>query len=118
MANSAEQIVHDALTALGMGGVYPDVASQNAPRPWFTYQAIGGQSINQLDDVVALQNARMQVNAWATTRAAAVAMISAASAALCFEPVLATSIGAPVSTYEPDTKLFGSRQDFSIWFTP
>ncbi|SDR47105.1 DUF3168 domain-containing protein [Paraburkholderia tuberum] len=118
MANSAEQILYNALTALGQGGVYPDVAPANAARPWFTYQAVGGQSVNQLDDVVALQNARVQVNAWATTRLEAVAMINAAIGALCPEPILATSLGAPVSTYEPDTKLYGSRIDFSIWFNP
>ena len=27
----------------------------------------------------------------------------------------ARAVGAPISTYEPDTKLYGSMQDFSVW---
>ena len=118
MANSAELIVHGALKALGMGTDYPDVAPAGTTLPYFTYQAVGGQSVNMLDDQVALQNSRIQVNAWAATRSQAVTMINAAISALCASPILATSIGAPVSTYEADTKLYGSRVDFSIWFTP
>lgn len=118
MANSAEAIVHGALKEVGMGPDYPDVAPAGTPVPYFTYQAVGGQSVNMLDDQVALQNSRIQVNAWALSRSQALAMINAAVTALCVEPILATSIGAPVSTYEADTKLFGSRVDFSIWFTP
>ena len=118
MANTAEAIVHGSLKSLGMGADYPDVAPAGTTVPYFTYQAVGGQSVNVLDDQVALQNSRIQVNAWALSRSQALAMINAAIAALCADPILATSIGAPVSTYESDTKLYGSRVDFSIWFTP
>lgn len=118
MANSAESIVYQALKSLGLGNVYPDVAPDGTLPPYFTYQAVGGQSVNMLDDVVALQNARIQVNAWTTSRSQAVTMINAAINALCPEPILANSIGAPISTYETDTKFYGSRVDFSIWFTP
>lgn len=118
MANSAEAIVAGAIKALVGGRCYPDVAPANTVRPYATYQAVGGQSPNYLSNTVALQNARMQVNVWADSRASALAVMQSVIAALSGDPVKATTIGAPVSTYEADTKLYGSREDFSIWFTP
>jgi hypothetical protein len=123
MANSAEAIVSAALKALVSNGdgtfrCYPDVAPAGALRPYITYQAVGGQSPNYLSNTVDLQNARMQVNVWADTRGVATNLMQSAIAALTGAPIRATNIGAPVSTYEPDTKLYGSREDFSIWFYP
>ncbi|MFP3564694.1 DUF3168 domain-containing protein [Paraburkholderia sp. SIMBA_030] len=122
-ALSAELIVLNALKSLvantdGTFRCYPDVAPSGSLRPYFTYQAVGGQSTNYLSNTVALQNARVQVNAWADDRAPAIRLIQSAIDALTVAPINATSIGAPVSVYEPDTKLYGSRLDFSIWFTP
>jgi hypothetical protein len=123
MANSAEAIVSAALKALVPNGdgtfrCYPDVAPAGALRPYITYQAVGGQSPNYLSNTVALQNARMQVNVWADSRSAANSVMQSAIAALTGTAVKAVTIGAPVSSYEPDTKLYGSREDFSIWFYP
>ncbi|MBR8084560.1 DUF3168 domain-containing protein [Burkholderia vietnamiensis] len=118
MANSAEAIVYGALKLLAGGRIYPDVAPQLVVRPYVTYQAVGGQSTNYMSDTDNLQNARIQVNAWADDRKTAIDLIQGAIAALTGEPIYATNIGAPVSTYEPDTKLYGSRLDFSIWFNP
>ncbi|MEM5325175.1 DUF3168 domain-containing protein [Paraburkholderia sp. JHI2823] len=118
MANSAEAIVFGAIKALVGGRCFPDVAPAGTLRPYATYQAVGGQSPNYLSNTIALQNARMQVNVWADTRASATSVMQSVIASLTGGPVNATTIGAPVSTYEADTKLFGSREDFSIWFTP
>jgi hypothetical protein len=123
MANSAEAIVFAALKALVPNGdgtfrCYPDVAPTGALRPYITYQAVGGQSPNYLSNNVDLQNARMQLNVWADTRAAATTLMQSVIAALTAPAIKAVTIGAPVSTYEPDTKLYGSREDFSIWFYP
>lgn len=118
MANSAEAIVYGALRGLVADRVYPDIAPEAAARPYFTYQAVGGQDTDTLDGQTDLQNARMQVNAWADDRLTAVNLMRAAIAALTDPPIAAVTIGAPASTYEPDTKLRGSRQDFSIWFKP
>lgn len=123
MANSAESTVFAAIKALVPNGdgtfrVYPDVAPAVVLHPYITYQAAGGQSPNYLSNTVDLQNARMQLNVWADSRSAATALMQSVISALTGQAVKATTIGAPVSSYEPDTKLYGSRQDFSIWFTP
>ena len=116
MANSGEAIVYGAVKALVDGRCYPDVAPATTPRPYVTYQAVGGQSTNYMSDTDNLQNARMQVNVWADSRTTALAVMQSIIAALCGDPINATSIGAPVSAYEVDTKLYGSRLDFSIWW--
>lgn len=118
MPNSAELIVSNAVKSLVNGRCFPDVAPTGTLRPYITYQAAGGKSPNYLANTTALQNARMQVNTWATDRLTAVALMNGVIAALTGDPIFATNIGAPVSTYEADTKLYGSRLDFSIWFTP
>lgn len=123
MANTAESIVFGAIKSLvpNGGGVfrcYPDVAPASTLRPYITYQAAGGQSPNYLNNVVALQNARMQINVWADTRSDASTLMQSVIGIMTNATILGTSIGAPVSAYEPDTKLYGSRLDFSIWYYP
>ncbi|AQW29042.1 DUF3168 domain-containing protein [Ralstonia syzygii subsp. celebesensis] len=124
MANSAEAIVFNAVKDLVANGdgtyrCYPDVGPEGVGRPYITYQAAGGQSANYLNNTVAAQeNARMQLNVWADDRTTAIALMRSVIGALAPPPINATNIGAPVSSWEPDTKLYGSRQDFSIWFTP
>lgn len=115
MADSAEAIVVAALAGLGVK-VYPDVAPLGAAAPYLTYQAVGGQDVNDLSGAADLENARMQINAWALTRGAALSTMRAARTALVASGAL--PIGAAVSNYESDTKLYGSRLDFSIWFKP
>ncbi|MFM0256099.1 DUF3168 domain-containing protein [Paraburkholderia sediminicola] len=118
MANSAEAIVHGALRVLVADRCYPDVGPAGVARPYITYQAVGGQSPNYLSNNVDLQNARMQVNVWTDTRSVANSLMQNVVAALTGQIIRAVTIGAPVSSYEPDTKLYGSRSDFSIWFYP
>lgn len=116
MANSAEAIVYEAIKTLASGGVFPDLAPVNTARPFIVFQAVGGQSTNYLSNTDNLQNARVQISVWADDRLTAVAVMQSVIEALTPAPIFATSIGAPVSTWEFDTKLYGSRLDFSIWW--
>lgn len=116
MANSAEKVVVDALKTIGGVKIYPDVGEVNAPRPYITYQAVGGQDVNGLDGPADLENQRMQITVWSDKRGDTTATMQAARAALITAGGI--PIGAAVSQYEADTKLYGSRLDFSIWFKP
>jgi Protein of unknown function (DUF3168) len=98
--------------------VFPDVAPENTQRPWITYQAVGGQAANAIDGPADRMNTRTQVNVWADSRPAATALMLQIIAALCVPAIGGLPLGAPVSDYEPDTKLYGSRLDFSIWYLP
>lgn len=123
MANTIEAIIVGALQGLvdngdGTHRVYPDVGPAGAARPYITYQAAGGQSANTLNDVVVPQNSRMQINVWADNRLEASGLMQSVMTILTNDAYKGVSIGAPVSVFERDTKLYGSRMDFSIWYTP
>ncbi|MGO4154343.1 DUF3168 domain-containing protein [Cupriavidus sp. YAF13] len=116
---SAHEVVAAALGGLVGGRIYPGVAQAGVARPYITYVGAGGQSVNVLgDDGPVIRNARIQVNVWSDTEAEALRLMNSAIAILVAPPIRAVSIGAPVDTPEPATKLYGSRQDFSIWFNP
>ncbi|MNM43651.1 hypothetical protein D3C81_545320 [compost metagenome] len=116
MANSAEKVVVEALKTVTGLSIFPDVAPTGTAGPYVTYQAVGGQDVNGLDGPADLENQRMQINVWSATRAATATTMRAARTALVAAGGI--PIGAPVSQYESDTKLYGSRLDFSIWYRP
>lgn len=97
--------------------VYPDVAPLDAGKPYITWQAIGGEVARYLDNTAAdKRNTLMQINAWALTRQDATTLIRQAEDALCGSAAfVARPQGESLSMYEPDTKLYGSVQRFSVW---
>lgn len=113
---TAEGLVDAALAGLAGGRAYPDVAPPGVARPYIVYQATGGVDETTFDGLNELQNCRMQVAVWAESRLSAALLMQQVLQALTAAPVLGTPIGAPVSDYEDDTRLYGSRIDLSIWF--
>ena len=113
---SAESVTYGALQALAGGQVYPDVAPSGTAAPYIVYQSVGGVDETTFDGLNQLQNSRMQVAVWTSSRLGTSALMQQVLSALTVAPILGTPIGAPVSEYEDDTKLFGSRLDISIWF--
>lgn len=113
---TAEAIVYGALKTLAGGRVYPDVAPASPVKPYAVYQSVGGVDETTFDGLNTLQNSRMQVAVWSLSRAEAATIMQQILQALTAAPVRGTPIGAPVSVYEDDTKLYGSRTDISIWF--
>ncbi len=116
---SAEAALVPLLTGLVAGRIYPDVAPSGAGLPRIVYQQVGGKTINYTEGTLPdKENARMQIVCWAATRSAAVILAKLAEAAILAAPAFqAEAIGARISGYEPDTNLFSSHQDFSIWTT-
>lgn len=113
-----ETILQDALEKLPVGGrVFPDIAPENTPKPYITWQQVGGEPINFIDATVpSKKNARIQVNVWDLTRFGAAGLAVQVEDTLRGTAALQTTVlGAPRSIYEPDTKLKGTRQDFSFW---
>lgn len=96
--------------------VHADVAPLGTPKPYLTYQGIGGQSWHYLENTLAdNRNTLMQVSAWAANREAALALIRE------IEPVLmaatefqATPQSEPMSLYDEETKTYGSVQRYFI----
>jgi hypothetical protein len=113
---SIEATIFNTLKGLVANRVYPDVAPEGASRPYITYQQTGGQAINFVDGAnPGKRNARIQINVWADSRSAASGMQKQAEDALRAVSQ-STILGAAVATFEPETKLYGTRQDFSFWF--
>lgn len=97
--------------------VYPDVAPAGAPKPYVTWQALGGRSLRNLDKTHGgKRHTFLQINTWADTRAAATTLIRAIEDAVtATTDFIGMPDGEPQSTYEPDTKLYGSIQRYSVY---
>ena len=114
---SIEADIFTSLSSLVSARVYPDAAPEYAVKPYIVYQQIGGLPVNFLSGIPDKRNGRFQVAAWATTRIEASALIRQIEDALRLNTtIVARSENGAVAVNDPDTKLRGARQDFSIWF--
>ena len=115
---SIEADLKTALAAVAGGRVYPDVADSQV-FPLIVYQQVGGDVIEPLECVVPdKDNARIQVVVWSKTRLEASSVARQARVALVQGTLKAYTFGAPVSLYDEVLKLYGSRTDYGIWYTP
>jgi hypothetical protein len=112
-----ESDLQTLLATLVDGEVYPDVANK-PDLPYITYQQVGGESIAFMEATVpSKRNARFQINTWAETRLQASALMRQVHDLVITTVALqATALGEPVATFDEDTKRYGARQDFSLWF--
>lgn len=97
--------------------VSPDFAPTNTPRPYVTFQQVGGQALSFVDNTVpSIENAEIQVNVWADSRLEAKSLMKLIEEALIVTTaVQARPLSACVSDFDSDMAVYGSRQDFSIW---
>jgi hypothetical protein len=116
---SAEATIFSTLTGFVAGRVYPDVAPSGAALPRVVFQQVGGQADVFLDGSLPdKENGRIQVACWATTRAAAITLAKQVEVAMTGSAsFICRPMGARISGYEPETNLYSSHQDFSIWST-
>jgi hypothetical protein len=114
---SAEKGVFDALRALAADRVFPDFAPDAVARPYVTYQQVGGFPINFLEaSLPDMKNGRFRINVWADTRAQASALCAQVEAAMRSAAALqVTVLTSPVALADPETRLRGTSQDFSVW---
>jgi hypothetical protein len=112
-----ESSIFSTLGSLVSNRCYPDIAPDLAVRPYITYQQVGGSGVNFVDSTTpSKKNARFQINVWADTRGAAATLSGQVEDALRAATTLQTVVlGAPVASYEVETGLRGTRQDFSFW---
>lgn len=111
---SIEADIYNALQ--GFGPVFPDVAPAGTARPYLTFQQVGGVALNFLGAVPpSKKNGRFQINCWADTR------LSVATLSRQVEDAMVTTLkayvlGAPLAIFEEETQLYGTMQDFSVYF--
>lgn len=117
---SVENLVFATLKALVDNRVYRDIAPEKlpdetvTPTPRITFQQAGGEAVNFLDgSAPSKKNARIQVNTWHDSRDQANALGRDVEDAM---RSISTVLSAAVSVHEPETNLFGTIQDFSVWY--
>jgi hypothetical protein len=119
---SLEATIYTLVGPLVGGRCYPDTTDGAAlPNtfPLIIYQQVGGKAVDYMEGKVTdKDNARVQVHVWSKTRLEASQIARAARVALVEGVAKATTMGAPVALYDEALKLYGARQDFSIWYTP
>ncbi|MBN3758161.1 DUF3168 domain-containing protein [Paraburkholderia sp. Tr-20389] len=109
--------MYAALQQTGCVHIFPDVAPEGTTPPWLAYQMVGGQTTAYVSNRPGLKNARIQISVWAVSRFEAGTLMHRAIAVLCDPPTGITLIGAPISTYEHKTALYGATADFSVWYS-
>lgn len=97
--------------------IHTDFAPFGSATPYLTFQHIGGESLRYADNsAMDKRFPLIQINAWAKTRMEALTLIRQVEEALCASSAFQTEPqGDSVSTYEPDTKLYGSIQRFEVF---
>jgi hypothetical protein len=114
---TVEADIFTILAPLVGNRVFPVVAPFNTPRPYVTFQQIGGQPLVFLGrEVPSKKNGLFQINVWADTRAEAISVqmhidqVMRAATVFRAEPV-----SEPIAHYDQDIERRGTSQDFSIW---
>jgi hypothetical protein len=114
---SLESDIFDAIKSLTSNRCYPDKAPQNPTPSYTVFQQVGGQALNYLESAaVGKRNARIQIACWATTRIAANALARSVEDAMVASSLKAYVLSAFTADFDEETKLFGARQEFSIWY--
>lgn len=98
------------------GKLFADVAPSGTVAPWATYQQIGGKATQYVEQTLAgVRNGVFQITVWATARSEATMKSLQIEREMLSLDMQVEVVGSLRSTYEPDTKLHGAMQDFSIW---
>ena len=106
------------LAAPGLGGikVRAEVAQPTDVTPYIIHTQISGSRVNSLRGDSGLANSRFQIDVYADTKAQTSDLKKAIRLAVLANADLGAVLLTEASGYEPDTKRYRHRQDFSFWF--
>lgn len=107
-----------ALIGPALGGrFYPDVTPDTPQFPLGTYQQVGGTAGWYTDNTMPdHKQGRFQINVWAKSRLEAARIARQIEGLICASGLVAQPYGAPTALYQDALKIYGTRQDFGIWF--
>lgn len=95
---------------------YPDTSPDVLVFPFGVYQQTGGEALWFGESAVPDErNARVQIEVWARTRLEATTLMRQMEVALAAGLEVCRPIGALIALYEEQQKIYGARQDFTIW---
>ena len=94
--------------------VFPDIAPTSTVKPYVTWQQIGGDVLNPLDNSApGVRNATIQINVWSATRVEANALMNQIEDAM--RPFPARPVSASFSDYDHDMLVYSAQQEFNLW---
>lgn len=105
-----------AAPALAGIKVRAEVAQPSDAPPYIVHTQITGTRVNSLRGDSNLANPHFQVDVYTETKAQASDLKNAIRAAILANPQLGAVLITDASGYEPDTKRYRQRQEFSFWF--
>ena len=105
-----------AYPALAGVAVRAEVAQTGDVAPYIVHTQFAGVRVNSLAGDSGLANPRFQIDVYAPTKAQSTTLKAAIRRAVLAEPLLGAVFLNEGSGFEPDTKLYRYRQDFSFWF--
>lgn len=113
---SIETVIPAVLAAVSPR-VFPDVAPFSTPRPYITWQQIGGPVQPFVDGALAdKEGAFIQVDVWADTRLEANALNRSVELLMSTTTSLqGRPLSARVASHDADTGRYGAQQDFEVW---
>ena len=122
-----EEILFSVLGPLVVGRVFPDVAPLDTPKPYVTYQLIGGPSTRWLDGTAADKvRDLVQINVWGARRADVKQLARQIEDAMCASQLVTDTsfVAQPAGQARSDHSdmqlddapqgVFGSIQDFNV----
>lgn len=117
--NTVDQVLAACLLAspvLAGMKVRAEIAKAGDSPPYIVHTQYAGTRVSSLAGDSGLANPKFQVDVYALTKAQSTTLKAAIRIAVLAEPMLGATLINEGSAYEPETKLYRSRQDFSFWF--
>ena len=105
-----------AAPALAGIKVRAEVAQPTDVTPYIVHTQITGVRVNSLRGDSGLANPHFQIDVYADTKSQTSTLKRAIREAILASADLAAVLITEASGYEPDTKRYRHRQEFSIWF--
>lgn len=106
-----------AVTTICASRIYPLILPQNPTYPAITYQRVAGRRENDITNgYVGMENAIVQMDAWATSFETAASLSSAIIVTVCAaNSFKALAMNSPLDIYEDDIQAYRRSVDISIW---
>lgn len=113
-----EQKLHALLSTLAPGAVYRMVTPDSGGilDPFIVYQQISGQARWYLDQTLPQhKHHRIQISCWGGSSKTVLALANAVESAIAAADWPAQPYDNHTDLYIPESKLYGTRQQFGIW---
>ena len=101
-----------------VGGRLYAIATPDTPLfPLIVYQQVGGQAGWYVEKRMPdHEHARLQIWVWARGIGQAKQISAEVERIICESELIAEPYGAAVDDYQEQSKLYGRRQDFGVWY--